>query len=399
MVHAAVVVATLMVVTGGASAWDEVELEIFDVVEEVNQNFYEFMGVSPDATSADIRRAYRQLSLVLHPDKSDADDAEVKFRWLVSVYEVLRDAERRKIYDRVLVEGLPDWRMPVFYYRRMRKMGLAEGLTYLFVIVTVCQYFVNWAAYAERRLDMRQLVSAQAKKMNRKTRKKGTAAGADAGVDVDEEESMIGPKPSIFDTLPFQSFRLLKYVIMAIPTLPSVVYATYIQLQEKKMEEKRLELEAVEEQKRKEREKQEKKEQRARRKNVERYRDRTGEVDDSRRNSDDDDEPPPDVDAFSQPANAFQIWTDQDLARLARLMKKYPAGTPERWERIADIMERLPWEVTKMVKKVKDLAYQVELYLVVKIFSPEAGSTRLSLSLSVSLVGSHFKVCPGRDWS
>ena len=44
---------------------------------------------------------------------------------------------------------------------------------------------------------------------------------------------------------------------------------------------------------------------------------------------------------------------------MARLMKKYPPGTTERWEKIADIMERLPWEVTKMARKVKDVAYQV----------------------------------------
>jgi hypothetical protein len=31
----------------------------------------------------------------------------------------------------VLVEGLPDWRMPAYYFRRMRKIGLAEGLAYL----------------------------------------------------------------------------------------------------------------------------------------------------------------------------------------------------------------------------------------------------------------------------
>ncbi len=29
------------------------------------------------------------------------------------------------------MEGLPDWRMPAYYFRRMRKIGLAEGLAYL----------------------------------------------------------------------------------------------------------------------------------------------------------------------------------------------------------------------------------------------------------------------------
>ena len=67
----------------------------------------------------------------------------------------------------------------------------------------------------------------------------------------------------------------------------------------------------------------------------------------------------------------MQVWTDADLAKLARLMKKYPAGTPERWEKIAEVMERLPWEITKMAKRVKDVAYQVrELKFVFQPFLP-----------------------------
>lgn len=48
------------------------------------------------ATSAEIRKAFRQLSVVLHPDKSDAEDANVQFRNLVSVYEVLKDPVKRE---------------------------------------------------------------------------------------------------------------------------------------------------------------------------------------------------------------------------------------------------------------------------------------------------------------
>lgn len=44
---------------------------------------------------------------------------------------MLKDKEMRARYDTVLVEGLPDWRMPAYYFRRMRKIGLAEGLLYL----------------------------------------------------------------------------------------------------------------------------------------------------------------------------------------------------------------------------------------------------------------------------
>lgn len=48
------------------------------------------------ASSAEIRKAFRQLSLVLHPDKNDAEDANIQFRNLVSVYEVLKDPAKRE---------------------------------------------------------------------------------------------------------------------------------------------------------------------------------------------------------------------------------------------------------------------------------------------------------------
>lgn len=41
-------------------AFDESELEIFDLVEEVNQNFYEYMELKADASTSEIRKAYRR---------------------------------------------------------------------------------------------------------------------------------------------------------------------------------------------------------------------------------------------------------------------------------------------------------------------------------------------------
>ena len=61
----------------------------------------------------------------------------------------------------MLVEGLPDWRSYKFYFRRMRKIGLVESLAYLFVIVTIFQYFINWAAYWEKKFTLSEAVSTQ----------------------------------------------------------------------------------------------------------------------------------------------------------------------------------------------------------------------------------------------
>lgn len=70
---------------------------------------------------------------------------------LVAIYEVLRDSNKRARYDAVLENGLPDWRQPVYYYRRVRKMGLFEMTVILFPIITIGQYIVSWASYLERK--------------------------------------------------------------------------------------------------------------------------------------------------------------------------------------------------------------------------------------------------------
>lgn len=46
------------------------------------------------------------------------------------------------------------------------------------------------------------------------------------------------------------------------------------------------------------------------------------------------------------------LWTDNDILELIKYVKKYPGGTPERWEKIASVMNRTVMEVTHMAKKV-----------------------------------------------
>lgn len=46
------------------------------------------------------------------------------------------------------------------------------------------------------------------------------------------------------------------------------------------------------------------------------------------------------------------LWTDTDILELIKYVKKYPGGTPERWEKIASVMNRTVAEVTHMAKKV-----------------------------------------------
>lgn len=68
--------------------------------------FYETLGVSKEASSDEIRKAYRKLAAKLHPDK--VGGSQEKFQDLQAAYEILSDPEKRQIYDNYGEEGLKE---------------------------------------------------------------------------------------------------------------------------------------------------------------------------------------------------------------------------------------------------------------------------------------------------
>ncbi|MBW3663295.1 MAG: molecular chaperone DnaJ [Actinobacteria bacterium] len=65
----------------------------------LDKDFYAVLGVSQDASAAEIKKAYRKLAQQLHPDANKDPDAEERFKAVNEAYAVLGDDDKRKEYD------------------------------------------------------------------------------------------------------------------------------------------------------------------------------------------------------------------------------------------------------------------------------------------------------------
>lgn len=311
------------------------------------------------------------MSILLHPDKNKPEEKEIyniKFRNLVSVYETLKDASKREKYDNVLKNGLPNWKSAVYYYRRARKMGLAEMSLILFVILTVGQYLVSWAVYLEKKFTMEQIFESKVKKLKK------------SNVNIDQILNEI-PTPSIKNTLPFQ----IPYAIYAIITgTPGAIKGSInlvADMRKKELEKKQKWVarewnfwnlnskinfffrEEEEEKLIKQLEEERIKEKEERKEGLRRRKEKRETLPEKTEEE---------LAAYSAtiiknkgdqkkvkaPLNGG-LWTDDDLQELVRLTKKYPGGASNRWETIAEAMNRNVTEVTFMAYKLKDTVYKV----------------------------------------
>ena len=78
-------------------------------------DYYNILKVNHNATDDDLKKAYKRLAMIWHPDKNPSarrDEAEAKFKRISEAYDVLSDPQKRQIYDLYGEEGLKSGKIP-----------------------------------------------------------------------------------------------------------------------------------------------------------------------------------------------------------------------------------------------------------------------------------------------
>ena len=66
----------------------------------MKKDYYEVLGITKNASSSEIKKAYRKKAIQYHPDKNPGDkEAEAQFKLAAEAYEILSDPQKKSQYD------------------------------------------------------------------------------------------------------------------------------------------------------------------------------------------------------------------------------------------------------------------------------------------------------------
>jgi hypothetical protein len=119
------------------------------------KDYYHILGISSSAHAVDIKRAYRRLAVMYHPDKNPDPDAEQLFKEINEAYDVIGDPTKRFAYDQrranpwvelVETQEPPAHRDPAYRRNRPQPQGPRVSETYL--LMKEYLPFVYWTCWA-----------------------------------------------------------------------------------------------------------------------------------------------------------------------------------------------------------------------------------------------------------
>lgn len=117
------------------------------------ENCYDVLNVTRDTSVSDIKRAYRKLARIHHPDKHRDEvakqEADLKFKEITTAYEILREEEARNDYNYMLDNPSEYYAHYYRYYRRRMtpKVDVRLVLVVTITIISIIQYYSLWQRY------------------------------------------------------------------------------------------------------------------------------------------------------------------------------------------------------------------------------------------------------------
>ena len=155
--------ACLVFLTGVAASANTLDEDMYCGLDDC----YDVLGLERPVTDKDVKKMYRKLSKLYHPDRNPDKDAHAMFLKIVVAYEVLGDTEARENYDYYLDHPEERWRNKYNYYRfkYAPKTDPRLVISGFVIVVTVIQYFSARQRYSHAmyclRFDKRVLKKAQ----------------------------------------------------------------------------------------------------------------------------------------------------------------------------------------------------------------------------------------------